>query len=417
MPDRTERADVAVVGCGPGGAVLAYLLARSGVSVALLERAATFEREFRGFGWTPGVVRLFDGMGLLEDVLGLAHETVTDGAFVLGGRRVELLALDRLDTEYPRALMMEQPALLELLVERAEAYEGFGFHPATTVTDLRAEGGTVRGVLATDRAAGETVAVESRVVVGADGRYSTVRERAGIDPGTFDSPVDLAWFKLPADAVPADAEGHVGRGGVVVSFGLGGGERQVGCLLRDGEWSRLRATGFGAFRDRVAAVAPAYGSAVDAHLDGFDDVTLLDIAPGVADTWVGDGLLLLGDAAHTASPLGAQGNPLAVEDAVVAHDLLVGALREGSGVLPAGTLGAFERRRRPTVERVIDRQRRGGRALALWLTWGRYVPDALLRVVGALIERVPRSWLAGRTVESFALGDRSVTVARRHFVD
>lgn len=415
MPDRTVRTDVAVVGCGPGGAVLAYLLARSGVRVALVERAATFEREYRGFGWPPGVVRLFDGMGLLEDVLALAHETVTEGALVLGGRRVELLAFDQLDTAYPYALMMEQPALLELLVERARAHEGFSFHPSTTVTDLRTEGGTVRGALATDRAGGETVAFEARAVVGADGRYSTVRERAGIDPGTFDSPIDLAWFKLPGDAVGTDAQGHVGREGVVVSFGLGGGERQVGCLLRDGEWSRLRATGFGAFRDRVAAVAPAYGPAVDAHLDGFGDVTLLDIAPGLADTWVGDGLLLLGDAAHTASPLGAQGNPLAVEDAVVAHDLLVGALREGSGVLPAGALRAFERRRRPTVERVIDSQRRGGRTLALWLAYGRYVPDSLLRGLGTVIERVPRSWLAGEAVESFALGDRSVTVARRRF--
>lgn len=137
MSRRTETAEAVVVGCGPGGAVLAYLLARSGVDVALVERATTFEREFRGFGWTPSAVRLFDEVDLLDDVRDLAHETVTEGAFSLGGQRVPVLDFDVLDTDYPYALMMEQPALLECLVDHAGGYDTFSFHPGTTVTDLR----------------------------------------------------------------------------------------------------------------------------------------------------------------------------------------------------------------------------------------------------------------------------------------
>jgi len=398
MVDRTEQASVVVVGCGPGGAVLSYLLARSGVSVALLERAATFEREYRGFGWNPGVVRLFDEMDLLEDVLSLAHETVTDGAFSLAGEQMSVLDFDLLETAYPYALMMEQPALLERLVERSRAYDGFSFHPATTVTGVRENAtGHVCGVDAIDRAIGEEVAFEGPVVVGADGRYSTVRESAGIDAGMFDSPIDLVWFKLPAGAVQVAAQGRLAGNGVVLYFGLG------------------------AFRDRVAAVDPQLGPVLDEHLDGFADTSLLDVAPGIAPTWTDDGLLLLGDAAHTASPIGAQGNPPAVEDAVVVHELLVDALgpeHSGGDPLSAATLTRFERRRRPTVERVVALQRRAARGLAAWLDYGEYVPPWLVRGLATVAGRaLPHSRRGRRAIESFALGDRSVSVTRAGFVD
>ncbi|WP_348613544.1 FAD-dependent monooxygenase [Halobaculum rarum] len=417
--DRTDRTDVAVVGCGPGGAVLSYLLARSGVDVTLVEREGTFERVYRGFGWNPGVVRLFDEMDVLEDVLDLAHETVAEGAFSLYGERVSVLEFDLLDTDYPYALMMEQPALLERLVDRAGAFDGFSFHPATTVTGLVTDDdGAVRGVTARDRAADETVAVEARCVVGADGRYSTVREEAGIDPGLFESPIDLVWFTLPAGAVDAGTQGQIAREGVLVHFGLGGGDLQVGYLLRDGEWPAIRAAGFDAFRGRVAAVDPDIAAAVDDNLNGFADTTLLDVSPGIADTWTRDGLLILGDAAHVASPIGAQGNPLAVEDAVVAHDRIVRALAYSEGVVPRSRLRAFEARRRPTVERVIALQRRSAANLAFWLDHGRRVPPSLVRVAAALFGRgAARSRIARRAIESFALGDRSVTVARSHFVE
>ena len=416
---RTESADVVVVGCGPGGAVLAYLLARSGVDVALVERESTFEREYRGFGWNPGVVRLFDEMDLLDDVLDLAHETVTEGSFSVYGDEVPVLVFDILDTDYPYALMMEQPALLACLVDHASEYDGFDFYPATTVTDYLEETPDGRtGVVARDRERDEDVTFEGRCVVGADGRYSRVRSSAGIDPGLFESPIDLVWFKLPSGAVEAPTQGQIERDGILVSFGLGGGDLQVGYVIESGEWPQIREAGFTAFRDRVAAVDQRFGPAIDAHLDGFRDTTLLDIAPGIADTWTRDGLLLLGDAAHVASPVGAQGNPLAVEDAVVAHDVLVDTLQTREGVLPARSLRAFETRRRPTVERVIGLQRRAADNLAFWLDYGQYVPPALVRVTTTVFGwLVPRSQRVRRMVESFALGDRSVSVARSHFED
>lgn len=419
MGERTETAEVAVVGCGPCGAVLAYLLARSGVDVVLVERAATFEREYRGFGWNPGVIRLFDEMDLLDDVLELAHETVTEGAFSLYGEEVPVLDFDLLDTDYPYAVMMEQPALLECLVDHASVYDNFTFHSATTVRGIRTDtSARIRGVRARDRDADEGITFETQCVVGADGRYSTVRTSAGIDPGLFESPIDLVWFKLPRGAVDAGTQGRIDRKGVLLYFGLGGGDLQIGYLVRGGEWPAVREAGFDAFREQVAEIDPRVSSAMEAHLDGFRDTSLLDVAPGIADTWTADGLLLLGDAAHTASPIGAQGNPLAVEDAVVAHDLLTENLADTDAVLAREILREFETRRRTHVEQVISLQRRAAANLAVWLDYGGYVPPGLVRGMAKTARWVvPRSRLVRSLIETFALGDQSVSVTRSHFTD
>lgn len=419
MRERTETAEVVVVGCGPGGAVLAYLLARSGVDVVLVERAATFEREYRGFGWTPGVVRLFDEMDLLDDVLALAHETVTDGSFSLYGEEITVLDFDLLDTGYSYALIMEQPALFERLVDRASSYDNFTFHSATTVRDSSANtSDRVREVAARDRDADEDVAFKTQCVVGADGRYSTVRTSTGIDPGLFESPIDLVWFKLPRGAVDATTQGRIDRNGVLLYFGLGGGDLQIGYLVRSGEWSSSREAGFDVFRERVAEIDPQVGSAMAAQLDGFRDTTLLDVAPGIADTWTRDGLLLIGDAAHTASPIGAQGNSLAVEDAVVAHSLLAEELTATDELLESKVLHEFEARRRAHVKQIISLQRRTAANLAYWLDYGGYLPPRLVRGMAKTARLIiPHSKSVRSMIETFALGDRPVSVDRSHFTD
>jgi len=108
------------------------------------------------------------------------------------------------------------------------------------------------GVTARDRDADEDVEFKTQCVVGADGRYSTVRASAGIDPGLFESPIDLVWFKLPRGAINATTQGRIDRNGVLLYFGLGGGDLQIGYLIRSGEWPSIRQAGFDAFRERVA---------------------------------------------------------------------------------------------------------------------------------------------------------------------
>ena len=372
-------ADVVVVGAGPGGCVLAYLLARSGVETLLLERHADLDREFRGFGFQPDALRLFDEMGLLDRVLELDHAVVDRGVVHVYGEPYELVDFDALPGPYSRPILMEQPPLLELLIEAASAYECFSFRPRTAVRGLRYENGRVVGVEARDRAADDAVAVRSRLVVGADGRYSTVRDAAGVDPGLRTSSVELLWFKLPASVARRPAQGRLDEEGVLLYFGLGGGEVQLGWFIERGSYPALRAAGIEAFRQRLLAVDPSLSAVFPDALPDFDRCSLLEIAPGISDEWVGDGFLLLGDAAHVASPIGAQGNALAIQDAVVAHSTVAAALETDADPLPVERLRPYERRRRPAVERTVRGQRAAERALSAFVRHRDAVPAALLR--------------------------------------
>lgn len=412
--------DVVVVGAGPGGCVLSYLLARSGVETVLLERHATLDREFRGYLFQPLALSLFEGMGLLEDVLELEHERIRRPEVTIHGRPYATIDFEALSGPFDYALLMEQPALLRLLVERAAAYGNFEYHDRLPVRDLLYEGGRVAGVLATNRRTGETVRIRSRVVVGADGRYSAVRTAAGIDPGRFESKLDLLWFKLPAAAIENAAQGRYGDEGLLLYFGLGGGEAQAGWFIPRGSYPELRERGIEAFRERVCSVDPALSDVLSDALWGFEDCTLLRIEPGLSERWVDHGLLLVGDAAHIASPVGGQGNGLAIADAVVAHSTIACALSldASDGPLPLGALAHYEACRRPAVERVVRTQRRLERALTALVLHGPRLPPRvvrpLLRTALALGPRLPT---ARRTAELFAYGPESVTVDDSWFVD
>ena len=417
---REIETEVVVVGAGPGGTVLSYLLARSGVDVLLLERHADLDREFRGFGFQPDALRLFDEMGLLERVLALDHEEVRRGELRVYGRTYEVFDFDDLPGPYDFALLMEQPPLLEAIIEAASRYENFTYRASTPVGDLITEGGRVVGVSARGHA-GDELAVRSRLVVGADGRFSTVRAAADIDPGLLDSSIELLWFKLPATVAHPAAGSTLNEHGLLLYFGVGGGEVQLGWFIEKGTYPELRREGIERFRDRLAAVDPNLVSVFPEALPGFEACSLLHIEPGLSEEWVRDGLLLVGDAAHVASPIGAQGNALAIQDAVVAHATIVTAFKRRDGPIPEGALRGYEARRRPAVERVLRGQRIAERGLSLLVRRGDDLPESmkrlLLRAFFALPARVPLARLpfGRRLVERAIFGPDPVHVDTTRF--
>ncbi|MCO8256273.1 FAD-dependent monooxygenase [Haladaptatus sp. AB618] len=403
----TEETSVVVVGAGPGGCVLSYLLARSGVEVVLLERHADLDREFRGYFFQPLAVKLFAEMGVLDDVLALDHDEVQRPEITVFERSYEFVDLSRLPKPYDYGLLMEQPALLRLLIDRADEFENFEFRHSTGVTDLVREGGQVVGVTATDREHDEDLEFRSRLVVGADGRFSTVRKAAGLDPGLFDSSIELLWFKLPADAVDTAAQGRIDRNGILLYFGLGSEDAQAGWFIEKGTYPDIRKRGIDAFRRKIATVDPT----IARYLEGFDQCSLLHIEPGLTEKWVDDGLLLLGDAAHVASPVGGQGNGLAIQDAAVAHSTLVHALEADDAPIPAERLRRFESIRRPAIEEVISLQRRGERAISWYVRHADSVPPWLEKPLArAAFSVAPQTPLVRKAWKTFALGPKPVAV-------
>lgn len=409
--------DVVVVGAGPGGTTLANLLVRSGVDVQLVERQRDLDRTFRGYLFQPFVLRTFDEMDVLDSVLDLEHQVVRRPALNVYGRRIPVWDLADYDDRYGYAVLMEQPPLLRLLIEQADGHEHFVYRDATTVQDLLVEDGRVVGVTGTDRDANEEFELRARLVVGADGRYSTVREAVDIDAGLLDSSIELIWFKLPDRTIAEDGLARLNDGGVLGYFGIGGGESQLGHFVEKDGYTRLRSAGIDAFYDRVTAIDPSLDGVLQDHVTDFGDTSLLRIEPGVADRWLDDGVLLLGDAAHVASPVGGQGNGLAIADAVVAHPVICEALDATDGTLTGATLRRYERARRPTVERILRFQRRGERALSAFVRYHDRLPGiATKQLLRGFVTLVTRSPLRDRVGNQFAWGSRE-PVATEKFID
>jgi 2-polyprenyl-6-methoxyphenol hydroxylase-like FAD-dependent oxidoreductase len=370
---------VAIAGGGPGGLLLGYLLARAGIEVTVLEARSDFDRDFRGDSLHPYTLELLDRLGLAEDLLELDHAKARSFRFhtPAGGYRVA--DYDRLRTPFGYVALMPQVRFLDFLAGRALALPSFTLKTTAKVTGLLEDGdGTVTGVR---HRGGELTAA---VVVGADGRFSTVRRLAGLEARPLGATTDLLWFRLPrspGDPPDADLDLYFGRDAYV---GVLGGVRdwQVGYSIEKGAYPALRERGVEPIRAFVRERVPWLADR--AHLlTDFSQTTLLSVDISRADRWHRPGLLLLGDAAHVISPVGGNGILMAVQDAVAAANRLIPAFRRG-GVTPADLAGVQADRIR-AIERVQAEQVRVERRAAAARARGRgTAPPKLLKLLFAV---------------------------------
>lgn len=347
----TERTTCLIVGGGPAGMMLGLLLARAGVQVTVLEKHSDFLRDFRGDTVHASTVRLMDELGLGPAFRSLPQSKL--GNLVApgpGGELVEIGAFDALKPPYNYVAMIPQWDLLDFLVDVAAREPTFSIRMNTRASGLIQSKGRVTGV--TYRTGdGRTGQIQADLTVGCDGRHSILREQAGLVAREFRVPFDTWWFRLPRHE---HERGEVAqlipqfRGDEMLLTFVREHYYQVAYFTQKGADARLRAEGVEAFRARIARIRPEYADRLDA-IKTMDDLHFLDVRMNrVPWRWHVDGLLLIGDAAHAASPAGGVGINLAMQDAVAAARLLVEPLRRGA---PRSSDLARVRRRRllPTV--------------------------------------------------------------------
>lgn len=329
-----------VVGGGPAGMMLGFLLARAGVSVAVLEKHPDFFRDFRGDTIHPSTLDVMWELGLLTDFLKVPHDEITHLSAVVGQTTVPVGDFTHLPTHCKFLALMPQWDFLDFLAERAKSYASFQLLMQTEATDLIREGNSVAGVSA--NTSNGVLQIEADLVVAADGRSSTIRERAGMVPQQIGAPMDVLWMRLSrAASDPEQTFGRAEPGRIMILLNRGT-YWQCGYVIPKGSLARLQALGIDAFRTRLRETAPFLGDRVN-ELRGWDDVKLLTVAVDRLERWYAPGLLCIGDAAHAMSPIGGVGVNLAIQDAVAAANILAAPL--GRGSISESDLAAVQRRR------------------------------------------------------------------------
>jgi 2-polyprenyl-6-methoxyphenol hydroxylase-like FAD-dependent oxidoreductase len=329
-----------IAGGGPAGMMLGFLLARAGVDVVVLEKHADFLRDFRGDTIHPSTLELMHELGFLEEFLARPHQEALRVTGIVGDAEVVVADFSHLPTRCRFVGFMPQWDFLNFLKEKADRYPTFHSRMRAEVVGLIEESGRVVGVRATTPEG--PLEVRAELVVGADGRHSTVRERTGLKVQDIGAPIDVLWLRLPRHpSDPVNLFGRFATGKVFVMLDRGD-YWQCAYVIRKGGIDDIRRRGLDAFRESIVEVAPLLCDRVG-ELKDWNDIKLLTVTVDRLRRWYRPGLLCIGDAAHAMSPIGGVGINLAVQDAVAAANILAAPLR--AGPVAADTLREVQRRR------------------------------------------------------------------------
>jgi 2-polyprenyl-6-methoxyphenol hydroxylase-like FAD-dependent oxidoreductase len=326
MPDTTITAQCCIVGGGPAGIMLGFLLARAGVRVVVLEKHADFFRDFRGDTVHPSTLELMVELGLIDEFLKLPHQKVETLSAQIGAKHLQMADFRHLPTHCKFIALMPQWSFLNFLAEKGKRHKTFDLRMQAEATDLIEENGRIVGLTA--RTPDGALTVRADVTVGCDGRHSTVREKAGFKSDDYGAPMDVLWFRVSRKTTDrADTFGHIEAGKLMVMLDRGD-YWQCAYVIPKGGIERVKSEGLEAFRGRVVDMSPFLSDRIG-ELKSWDDVKLLSVAVDRLRKWWRPGLICIGDAAHAMSPIGGVGVNMAVQDAVAAANRLAGPLLAG----------------------------------------------------------------------------------------
>jgi 2-polyprenyl-6-methoxyphenol hydroxylase-like FAD-dependent oxidoreductase len=354
---RTQQSTCCVVGGGPAGMMLGLLLARQGVDVVVLEKHADFLRDFRGDTIHPSTLEVIAELGWLDEFLRLPHTKLSQVTVDMKGGPITFADFRKLPARCRYIAFMPQWDFLDYLADKASHYSGFRLVRRAEVTDLIEESGRIVGVRA--QTPDGPLDVRADLVVGADGRHSAVRERAGLDPVASSPPMDVLWFRISRHAEETVPFFQSGPGSVLICIDRGE-YWQIAYVIPSGSYAAVKTAGLDVFRANIAKIVPAFADRVT-EIGDWDDIRLLSVRVDRLRHWYRPGLLCLGDAAHAMSPAGGVGINLAIQDAVAAANILGTAF--GNGGPTTSDLRRIQRRRELPTRRTQAVQVRALRGL------------------------------------------------------
>lgn len=329
-----------IVGGGPAGVMLGYLLARRGVQVTVLEKHKDFFRDFRGDTVHPSTLEVLKELGLLREFLALPHQQVTSAGVILGDTGFEVADFRHVPTTCKFVALMPQWDFLNFLSAHARKLSTFQLLMEHEAKDLLQSGTRITGVAAQNE--DREVEIYADLVIGCDGRHSLTRKSAGFQVIEHGVPIDVLWFRIGREAGdPGNVLGNVNYGKALILINRSD-YFQAGLIIRKGSFEEIKAQGLEAFCHTIRQIAPFLGERVN-ELRDWDQIKILTVQINRLKRWYRAGLLCIGDAAHAMSPAGGVGINLAIQDAVATANLLAAPLREERVSISA--LAAVQRRR------------------------------------------------------------------------